>query len=145
MYMSERHLTRTAVFVILEKDNKVFFLRRANTGWADGMLTIPAGHVDKGDFVREAAIKETKEEALVDVQIEDLEFVHVDYIHDEYVNFYFKAQKWTGEPGLGEPHLASETIWIDKNNLPEDVTPQLKRLFQQINQNSFFSEFNREL
>jgi len=143
--MSERHLTRTAVFVILEKDNKVFFLRRANTGWADGMLTIPAGHVDKGDFVREAAIKETKEEALVDVQIEDLEFVHVDYIRDEYVNFYFKAQKWTGEPGLGEPHLASEAVWIDKNNLPEDVIPQLKRLFQQINQNSFFSEFNREL
>lgn len=72
--MSERHLTRTGVFVILEIDNKVFFLRRANTGWADGMLTVPAGHVDKGDKVREAAIKETKEEACVDVSIEDLEF-----------------------------------------------------------------------
>lgn len=143
--MSERHLTRTAVFVILEKDNKIFFLRRANTGWADGMLTVPAGHVDKGDFIKEAAIKETKEEACVDVQAEDLEFVHVDYIRDEYVNFYFRAQKWTGEPGFGEPHLASEALWIDKNNMPEDVTPQLKRLLQQINQNSFFSEFNREL
>ncbi len=143
--MSERHLTRTAVFVILEKDNKVFFLRRANTGWADGMLTIPAGHVDKGDFVRGAAIKETKEEACVDIQIEDLEFLHVDYIRDEYVNFYFRARKWTGEPRLGEPHLASEALWIDKHCLPEDVTPQLKRLFQQINQGSFFSEFKREL
>jgi 8-oxo-dGTP diphosphatase len=143
--MSERHLTRTAVFVILEKDNKIFFLRRANTGWADGMLTIPAGHVDKGDSVKEAAVKETKEEALVDVKAEDLEFVHVDYIRDEYVNFYFKAQKWEGEPELGEPHLASEAVWIDKNNLPEDVTPQLKRLFQQIDQSSFFSEFSREL
>jgi len=143
--MSERHLTRTAVFVILEKENKVFFLRRANTGWADGMLTIPAGHVDKGDFVREAAVKETKEEALVDVQIEDLEFVHVDYIRDEYVNFYFKARKWAGEPSLGEPHLASEAIWIDKNNLPDDVTPQLKQLFQQMQTNSRFSECDREI
>lgn len=143
--MSERHLTRTAVFVILERDNKVFFLRRANTGWADGMLTIPAGHVDKGDSVREAAITEAKEEACVDVEIEDLEFVHVDYIRDEYVNFYFKAQKWTGEPSLGEPHLASETLWIDKNNLPEDVTPQLKRLFQQIQTGSYFSECDREI
>lgn len=73
--MSERHLTRTAVFVILEKDGKIFFLRRANTGWADGMLTVPAGHVDKGDNVTEAAIIETKEEACVDVTAEDLEFL----------------------------------------------------------------------
>jgi ADP-ribose pyrophosphatase YjhB (NUDIX family) len=133
------------VFVILERDNKIFFLRRANTGWADGMLTIPAGHVDKGDFVREAAIKETKEEACVDVQIEDLEFVHVDYIRDEYVNFYFKAQKWEGEPALGEPELASEALWIDKNHLPDDVTPQLKRLFMHITNGVTFSEYTREL
>lgn len=143
--MSERHLTRTAVFVLLERDNQVFFLRRANTGWADGMLTIPAGHVDKGDFVREAAIKETKEEALVDVARDDLEFIHVDYIRDEYVNFYFRAKKWTGEPGLGEPHLASEALWIDKDHLPADVTPQLKNLFQHLQGKAYFSEYHREL
>ena len=143
--MSERHLTRTAVFVILERDNKVFFLRRANTGWADGMLTVPAGHVDKGDNVTEAAIIETKEEACVDVLAEDLEFLHVDFLRDEYTNFYFKAKKWTGEPTLGEPHLASEAIWIDKNNIPEDATPQLRRLFKQIEAGSYFSEIEREV
>ncbi len=143
--MSERHLTRTAVFVILEKDNKVFFLRRANTGWADGMLTIPAGHVNKGDQVRESAIRETREEACVDVSIEDLEFVHVDYLRDEYTNFYFRAKKWSGEPTLGEPKLASEAIWVDKSNLSEDVTPQLKRLFKQIESGSYFSEIEREV
>ena len=94
--MSERHLTRTAVFVILEKDNQVFFLRRANTGWADGMLTIPAGHVDQGESVIEAAIKETREEAGVEVAAEDLEFVHVDYLRDAYTNFYFKSQSMAG-------------------------------------------------
>ena len=143
--MSERHLTRTAVFVILERGNKIFFLRRANTGWADGMLTIPAGHVDKGDLVTDAAIKETKEEACVDVAVEDLEFVHVDYMRDEYTNFYFKAKKWTGEPSLGEPDLASEALWIDKDNIPEDVTPQLKRLFKQMALGSYFFEFDREV
>ncbi len=143
--MSERHLTRTAVFVILEKDNKIFFLRRANTGWADGLLTIPAGHVDQGDQVREAAIKETKEEACVDVEMEDLEFVHVDYLRDEYTNFYFRAKKWTGEPSLGEPELASEAVWINKDEIPEDVTPQLQRLFDQMKDGSYFSEIEREV
>ena len=143
--MSERHLTRTAVFVILEKDNKVFFLRRSNTGWADGMLTIPAGHVDKGDQVTEAAIKETKEEACVDVKAEDLEFVHVDYLRDEYTNFYFKAKTWIGEPKLGEPDLASEAVWIDKNEIPDDVTPQLRRLFKRMEEGTYFSEIEREV
>ncbi len=143
--MSERHLTRTAVFVILERDNKVFFLRRANTGWADGMLTIPAGHVDKGDQVREAVIKEAKEEACVDIKTEDLEFMHVDFLRDEYTNFYFKAKKWHGEPSLGEPELASEAVWIDKDNIPDDVTPQLQKLFQHITQGSYFSEIEREV
>lgn len=143
--MSERHLTRTAVYVILERDEKIFFLRRANTGWADGLLTIPAGHVDKGEQVRDAAIKETKEEACVDVAIADLEFMHVDYLRDEYTNFYFRAKKWKGEPRLGEPHRASEALWVDKNNLPDDVTPQLKRLFNNIKVKSYFSEIEREI
>jgi ADP-ribose pyrophosphatase YjhB (NUDIX family) len=133
------------VFVILERDNKVFFLRRANTGWADGMLTVPAGHVDKGDNVTEAAIIETKEEARVDVLAGDLEFMHVDFLRDEYTNFYFKAKKWSGEPTLGEPDLASEALWIDKNELPDDVTPQLKRLFKQMEASSYFSEIEREV
>ncbi|MCA9361442.1 NUDIX domain-containing protein [Candidatus Kaiserbacteria bacterium] len=143
--MSDRHLTRTAVFVILEKDNKIFFLRRSNTGWADGMLTVPAGHVDKGDQVTEAAIKETREEACVEIKAEDLEFVHVDFLRDEYTNFYFKAKKWKGEPRLGEPELASEALWIDKDKIPDDVTPQLRRLFEQIAQSSYFSEIEREV
>lgn len=143
--MSERHLTRTAVFVILEKEGKIFFLRRANTGWADGLLTLPAGHVDKGDSVREAAVKETREEAVVEVEIDDLEFVHVDYLRDEYTNFYFRAKKWRGEPKLGEPHLAVEALWIDKNNLPDDLIPQLPRLFKQIEAGSYFSEIEREV
>ena len=143
--MTERHLTRTAVFIILEKDNQIFFLRRKNTGWADGLLNLPAGHVDKSDQVRETAIKEAKEEACVDIKIEDLEFIHVDYKRDLYTNFYFRANTWNGEPSLGEPELASEAMWIDKNNLPDDVTPQLKNLFAQLKQGSYFSEIEKDI
>jgi len=138
--MSERHLTRTAVFVMLEKNDEIFFLRRANTSWGSGLLTIPVGHIEKGDQVRETAIKEAKEEACVDIEINDLEFLHTDYVRDIYTNFYFQAKKWTGEPAIGEPELASEALWINKNNLPDDITPQLKNLFEKIKQNSYFSE-----
>ena len=124
---------------------KLSFLRRANTGWADGLLTVPAGHVDRGEGVLEAAVKEVREEAGVLVKASDLEFVHTDYLHDEYTNFYFKTKKWTGEPKMGEPELASEVQWLDKDNLPEDIIPQLKNLFKQMQAGSYFSEIRREL
>jgi len=142
---SERHLTRTAVFVVLERNNKYFFLRRANTGWADGLLTVPAGHVDKGHGIIESAIKETKEEAGVIVEPTDLQFVHVDYLKDEYVNFYFLAQQFSGEPIIGEPDMASEGIWLNKENLPSDIVPPLKNLFTQMQNGRYFSEINRTL
>jgi len=136
-----RHLTKTAVFVILERDGKVFFLRRHNTGWADGKLTVPAGHVDEGQTVRQAAVVEAREEATIEIDEKDLEFVHVDYLKDQYTNFYFKAKSWTGKPKLGEPHAASEAIWISKDSLPDDLIPQLKRVFSHLKEGSCFSEW----
>ena len=77
--MTERLLTKTAVFVVLERDGQIFLLRRANTGWADGQLTLPAGHVESGDGVGTTACKEVKEETGVDVREIELEVLHGDY------------------------------------------------------------------
>lgn len=107
------------------------------------MLTVPAGHVDKGQSVKEAAVMEVREEALVDVIENDLEFIHADYIRDEYTNFYFRTTTWKGEPGLGEPHLASEAVWINKSDLPSDLVPQLRNLFEAMRSHRFFSDLDR--
>lgn len=139
--VSMRHFTKTAVFVILEHDERIFFLRRHNTGWADGKLTVPAGHVDEGQTVRQAAVTEAREEATVEIGEDDLEFVHVDFLKDHYTNFYFRAKTWTGEPKLGEPHAASEAVWISKHGLPDDLIPQLVRVFDHIETGKFFSEW----
>ncbi|MCA9324910.1 NUDIX domain-containing protein, partial [Candidatus Saccharibacteria bacterium] len=93
-----RHVTCTAVFVLLERKEKYLFLRRANTGWSDGKLTLPSGHVDQGQTVRQAAAVEALEETGVVIQEEDLEFMFTHYVLDTYVNFYFKARRWEGEP-----------------------------------------------
>ena len=142
--MSDRLEIRVAVFVVLEKDNQIFLLRRANTGWADGMLTLPSGHIDKGETAVEAAIKETREEAGVEVQAEDLEFLHVHYVHDAYVNFYFKATTWEGEAVLNEPHLCSEVMWVNKNEIPEDAIYHVKNLFEQMKTDSKFSDIEND-
>jgi ADP-ribose pyrophosphatase YjhB (NUDIX family) len=135
----ERHTIRAAVFVFLMREGKTFMLRRQNTGWADGMFTVPSGHVDAGETIPQAAIKEVSEEAGVIVLPEDLEFLHVQYVHDVYVNFFFKAERWNGEPHIGEPELASECAWFSLTELPYDAIYHIKAMLQESGQGAYFS------
>lgn len=142
--MSERHHVNAAVFVQLVKDGKTFLLRRANTGWADGFLTLPSGHVDKGDSVVEAAVKEVREEAGVTVKPEDLEFIHVHYVHDVYVNFYFRTSVWEGEPYLAEPELCSEVMWVEVTEIPSDTIMHVRKMLEQVTAGNHFSEIDND-
>lgn len=136
----DRHTVRVAVFVLLVKEGKTFLIRRANTGWADGMFTIPSGHVEKGETVLEAAVKEAREEAGVVIKPEDLEFLHVHYVGDVYVNFYFKATVWENEPYCAEPDLCSEVKWVSLDAIPQDTIFQVRHLLKQMGEDSYFSE-----
>lgn len=59
----QRHKIVPAVFLLLIKNNKVLLLKRQNTGYADGKYSLVSGHVDKGETMQEAIIREAKEEA----------------------------------------------------------------------------------
>ena len=138
--MSERLNIRAAVFVVLERDGKIFMLRRSNTGWADGMWTIPAGHIDPGQTAVEAIQVEAWEEAKVRIEPEDLEFIHSHYVFDAYANYYFKALKWEGEPTLGEPHLASESGWFAYDALPTDTIMHVQQMLADVKKGKFFGD-----
>jgi len=135
----KRHIVRVAVFVLLLRDGKVFLLRRQNTGWADGMWTVPSGHVDAGETVPQAALKEVREEAGVLIKEEDLQFMHVQYVHDVYVNFYFKTEQWEGEPCVAEPELASECMWVRVDDLPSDLIYHIKAMLSETIEGNYFS------
>lgn len=66
-----------AAYLIIRQDDKVLLIRRANTGYYDGMYALPAGHVDGNEPAHRAAIREAKEEVGVTIHEEDLRFVHV--------------------------------------------------------------------
>lgn len=142
--MSERHPFHVAAFVLLLRGDETFVLRRANTGWADGMWTIPSGHVEKGETPIEAAIKEAKEEAGVIVEACDLRFVHVHAVDDVYVNFYFVAEKFEGEPYLAEPEKCSEVAWVKLTDLPEDTIVHIPKVIDAMKDKNYFSEMQND-
>jgi 8-oxo-dGTP diphosphatase len=54
----------TAAAVVLNKDNKILLLKGPKRGWE-----IPGGHVEEGESLSSAAIRETKEETGIDIEI----------------------------------------------------------------------------
>lgn len=131
MSNDERILLKVAVYIALERDGELFFLRRKNTGWQDGMLTLPSGHVDKGEYPSDAAVRELEEETGIKVTHEDLELLGVVYRRDKYVDFYFMVHDYEGEPVLNEPDKASEAVWAkpdERDDLIEGGTEALVNL-----------------
>ena len=51
----ERQRPFLAVYCLLENENGLLVMLRQNTGYADGYWSIPSGHVDEGESIREAA------------------------------------------------------------------------------------------
>jgi ADP-ribose pyrophosphatase YjhB (NUDIX family) len=111
------------------RENQILLLRRLNTGFRDGEYTVPAGHIDGGETILEAAVREAKEEAGVDIAVSDLTFSTVMHrIEDEErVDFFFQAHAWTGEPFNAEPEKCDDLRWFDRDQLPENTVPYVRQ------------------
>ena len=56
-------LAPVAVHLLLVKDDRVLLLKRYNTGYEDGNYSVVAGHIDGGEDLKTAMIREAREEA----------------------------------------------------------------------------------
>ena len=142
--MKQRYTMPVAVFVILEKDSKIFCIRRFNTGFADGMFTLPSGHVEAGETPLVSAIREAREEVGVVVTPEQMRHVHTGYSHRDavqYIHVYFLATDWSGEPYNAEPEKCDQIGWFAWTDLPEPFLPYVKQNLQDIQQSITYSDF----
>lgn len=127
----------TAAFVLIERDGKYLFVRRANTTWMNDHYGLPSGKVEKHEGFRAAAVREAQEEVGVTVRPEDLEFATVawrdaadsqDNPDMEWCDVLFYAKAWSGEPYNAEPHLHDEIAWFSLDALPENTVPHIRLL-----------------
>jgi mutator protein MutT len=136
-----------AAYLILEKENQVLLLRRFNTGYMDGFYSFVAGHLDGVETAKECIAREAKEEAGIELILEDLTIKHVlhRYRSDrEYIDIFLTADHWQGEIENREPHKCDDLHWFNKDELPENFLPYLRFVFEQIEQGHFYSEFGWE-
>lgn len=137
-----------ACFVVLRRGNKVAMVLRKNTGWMDGHYGLPAGKVEWNETYSAGAVREAKEEAGVDILLEDLRYAHMAHRHSddgelfmEWVDVYFEVEKWSGEPHNAEPEKSEGLEWLDINNLPKNVVPPQRAALEHIAKGDFYSEY----
>lgn len=58
----DRYPVSVHVLFVRPADGRVLLMRRAGSGYADGMLGLPAGHVDLGETPTASAVREIAEE-----------------------------------------------------------------------------------
>ena len=140
---TERFKLYCATYLILIKENKILLLRRFNTGWEDGKYTLISGHLERGETVKQAMIREVEEETGVKINGEDLKVVHTMHRKSddrEYIDFFLTADKWNGEPKIAEPDKCDEMKWFYLNNLPQNLLPHIRKAIESFQHNISFSE-----
>lgn len=115
-----------AAYVLLLHQEKILLQLRHHTGFMDGYWACAAaGHVEPGESVFGAAIREAKEELGIDIAVRALTPLTTlhrkqggDRLIDQRVDFFFACTKWTGEAHIQEPDKCAELRWFALDALP---------------------------
>lgn len=87
------------------------------TGLGKGLINAPGGRIEPGETPMEAAVRETKEEVLLDVEdlhlAGDLFFQFMD--GHSIRGYVFETTRWAGEPGQT---IEADPFWCREDDIP---------------------------
>ena len=140
--MKERFTLIAATYLLLRKGNEVLLLRRFQTGYEDGKYSLVAGHIDGNETLKEAMIREAKEEAGIIVMPYDLHLVHVMHrkTDSERMDFFFVCDTWNGDIINAEPEKCDDLRWFDVSHLPKNTIPYVKKAIDASISGDLYSE-----
>ena len=116
----------SAIYMIIRNEKKeILFQRRCGSKLWPNFLGLPAGHVDSGEDVYQALVREAKEELSIDITTNDIEdtFV-VNRINKNlkpYYDVYFVIKNYEGTIKINEPNKCQKLKWVLDDNIPDDV------------------------
>ena len=123
-----RHMLIADVHIILEHEGQILLGLRQNTGYADGLWHVPAGHLEAGESIVAAALRETLEEVGVHIDPKNLHFALAIHRTEpgnqvDRIGFFFVARQWHGTVHNAEPDKCKEVRWFPYDALPESMVP----------------------
>ena len=123
--MSREEFLSAIYMIIKNEKGEILFQRRCGSKLWPDFLGLPAGHVDKGEDVYQALVREAREELNIDINVKDIEdtFV-VNRINKNlkpYYDIYFVIKNYKGIIKINEPNKCQELKWVLLGNMPDDV------------------------
>lgn len=139
---NERATPYLCVYLLLCHNEKILFSLRQNTGYADGMYSLPAGHVDKNESALEAIVRESFEEIGIRLKKENIKLVHTMHrLHErENIDLFFTCDTWENEVINKEPHKCGGLIFCAKDFPPQPIVPYVAHVLNCLDRNIIFSE-----
>lgn len=107
-----------AAGVVVVRDNAVLAV------YEHGYWTLPKGGCETGEFFRETAIREAKEETGLDVEIQGVAFTSEVRVSDDVQHFqrYYEATA-TGEPTSNDPeNEVDDVAFIPVEEIAQSIT-----------------------
>lgn len=145
MNHKEDFYVRPSALTKLSRGSEFFLLRRSNTAYGNGMYTLPSGVIDGGETAKDAAIRETEEEAGVILNPGEVTLVHT--LHrklpdgKEWIDLFFQSDTWEGEPKINEPHRFDDSGWFTIDNIPENTLDFVVESLKNIEKGESYSDF----
>lgn len=105
-------------YVLLNDDHKNVLMVK-NKGKKSSYYTLPGGAVEQGETLKEAAVREVKEETGFDVQIEGVLSVSEAFFEESghhVIFFTFSGKIIGGEIHLSRPEEIEEITWMNPQN-----------------------------
>lgn len=125
------------VLCLIYRDDEILLQNRIKKDWQG--YTLPGGHVERGESITEAVIREMKEETGLDIYEPTLCGVKQFPIDDgRYIVFLYKTDKFSGEMTSSDE---GKMEWIKRSELDKIETvsdfAQLLRVFDEDSLSEF--------
>ena len=114
-----------AMVAILDKEQNILLLKRPNvkTAWAPNKWAFPGGKIERDETPRDAAIRETKEEANLDIT----NLQHVAEWSNNEVSFFY-TKDYSGEIKIDFEH--QDWMWVGRSKIEEyELAPNVLNLY----------------
>lgn len=131
--------------LILEQKGKILLLKQTSRN--GGKYSLVGGTVENQELAIQALIRESKEEAGINLDRDSLVLVHT--LHKKKgtrsrIVLYFKASKWGGTIQSLEPKKFKKVAWHDLKNLPKNMSPTVKHVLNKYRKGIVYSEFTKQ-
>ncbi len=139
---SIRQRAFVSVYLILRRNDEVLFLLRKNTGYCDGYYGLIAGHVDEGEGATKAMIREAREEAGIELRLDQVKPVHImhRFGNRNNVDIFFDCSDWPGAVCNREPDKCEALQFFSLDSLPSNCIDYIRMALSDVSQGKFFSE-----